>query len=141
MQGTGGLPVSMPQVQQPQGEPLTQVQPSSQAGLLPTGAQRQPPVNVQGGGLTMQPTQPPPQLQPPGQLMRPPGPTPPQIQPYRGQQEGMQGPPGSMAPPTHAHETLYVDDIPLDMSKRELSHIFRPFGGYKVGALQALSSS
>jgi hypothetical protein len=36
------------------------------------------------------------------------------------------------AVPANAQETLYIDDIPLDMSKRELSHIFRPFGGYKV---------
>lgn len=34
--------------------------------------------------------------------------------------------------PADATETLYVEDVPTDMSKRELSHIFRPFGGFKV---------
>lgn len=29
-------------------------------------------------------------------------------------------------------ETLFVDCIPLEMTKRELAHIFRPFGGFKV---------
>lgn len=33
--------------------------------------------------------------------------------------------------PANAVETLYVDDVPKDMSRRELSHIFRPFGGFK----------
>jgi hypothetical protein len=132
MQGASGVAVSMPQVQPQQGESLVQVQPAGQAPFAATGTQRQR--QVPGGAVGAQPAQPPPQLQPPTQLMRPPGPTPPQIQPYRTQQEGgtAQGPPGPVASPAHAHETLYVDDIPLDMSKRELSHIFRPFGGYKV---------
>lgn len=34
--------------------------------------------------------------------------------------------------PANASQTLYVDDVPLDMQKRELCHIFRPFGGFKV---------
>eukprot|EP00892_Ulva_mutabilis_P007523 jgi/Ulvmu1/5142/UM021_0159.1 len=33
--------------------------------------------------------------------------------------------------PANASQTLYVDDVPLDMQKRELCHIFRPFGGFK----------
>lgn len=37
--------------------------------------------------------------------------------------------------PANASQTLYVDDVPLDMQKRELCHIFRPFGGFKVCAL------
>jgi RNA recognition motif. (a.k.a. RRM, RBD, or RNP domain) len=30
--------------------------------------------------------------------------------------------------------TLFVDNLPADMTKRELAHIFRPFGGFKVCA-------
>ena len=37
--------------------------------------------------------------------------------------------------PANASQTLYVDDVPLDMQKRELCHIFRPFGGFKVHSL------
>jgi hypothetical protein len=134
MQGASGVAVSMPQ-----GESLVQMQPTNQSPFAPTGAQRQLP-QVPGGSVGTQPAQPPPQLQPPTQLMRPPGPIPPQSQPYRAQQEGgaVQAPPGPIAPPAHAHETLYVDDVPLDMSRRELSHIFRPFGGYKVPLCPAL---
>jgi hypothetical protein len=40
--------------------------------------------------------------------------------------------------PVDATETLYVEDVPTDMSKRELSHIFRPFGGFKVSGCHAI---
>lgn len=42
--------------------------------------------------------------------------------------------PDQMGLPASATETLYVEDVPTDMTKRELSHIFRPFGGFKVRA-------
>ena len=34
--------------------------------------------------------------------------------------------------PPEAHHTLFASGLPLDMQKREASHIFRPFEGYKV---------
>ncbi|CAK0787300.1 hypothetical protein CVIRNUC_010518 [Coccomyxa viridis] len=33
--------------------------------------------------------------------------------------------------PPEAHHTLFASGLPLDMQKREASHIFRPFEGYK----------
>ena len=34
--------------------------------------------------------------------------------------------------PAEAHHTLFASGLPLDMQKREASHIFRPFEGYKA---------
>ncbi len=34
--------------------------------------------------------------------------------------------------PPEAHHTLFMSGLPLDMQKREATHIFRPFEGYKV---------
>lgn len=34
--------------------------------------------------------------------------------------------------PPEAHHTLFASGLPLDMQKREASHIFRPFEGYKA---------
>lgn len=34
--------------------------------------------------------------------------------------------------PPDAVQTLYVDGMPLDITKREMAHIFRPFEGYRV---------
>lgn len=33
--------------------------------------------------------------------------------------------------PKHATNTIYVEGIPTDATEREVSHIFRPFRGYK----------
>jgi hypothetical protein len=35
--------------------------------------------------------------------------------------------------PPDARDTIYIDALPNDVSKRELAHIFRPFEGYRVG--------
>lgn len=101
-----------------QGQPM--MQPQGRPVQSSAGSLAQPPMQV------TQPA-PPPAQQQGGPMSRSSGPVPPQMQPPRGEAA-----PGSMGPPQSAQETLYVDDIPLDMSKRELSHIFRPFGGYKV---------
>lgn len=51
------------------------------------------------------------------------------------------GPPGSLLPPAdrppfeippNATDTIYVDNLPKDVTQRELSHIFRPFRGFKA---------
>ena len=34
--------------------------------------------------------------------------------------------------PPEAHHTLFMSGLPLDMQKREATHIFRPFEGYKA---------
>ena len=34
--------------------------------------------------------------------------------------------------PPEAHHTLFMSGMPLDIQKREATHIFRPFEGYKV---------
>lgn len=34
--------------------------------------------------------------------------------------------------PADARPSLYVESVPPDASKREISHIFRPFQGFKV---------
>ena len=36
----------------------------------------------------------------------------------------------SFSVPEYATNTLYTEGIPLDASKREISHIFRPFPGF-----------
>jgi hypothetical protein len=36
--------------------------------------------------------------------------------------------------PSEARDTIYIDVLPPDISRRELAHIFRPFEGYKVSA-------
>ena len=47
----------------------------------------------------------------------------PQGQPFNPQLEQL---------PPEASPTLYVDGMALDVTKREMSHIFRPFEGFKV---------
>ena len=47
-------------------------------------------------------------------------------------QEGM-APPKLDPLPVDAAETLYVDNMTMDVTKREMAHIFRPFEGFKVG--------
>ena len=37
--------------------------------------------------------------------------------------------------PPEAHHTLFMSGLPLDMQKREATHIFRPFEGYKARPL------
>jgi len=34
--------------------------------------------------------------------------------------------------PSEAHHTLFMSGLPMDIQKREATHIFRPFEGYKV---------
>ena len=34
--------------------------------------------------------------------------------------------------PKDASETVFVDNLPEDITRRELAHIFRPFAGFKV---------
>lgn len=46
-----------------------------------------------------------------------------------GRAEGM---PGTEPLPAEAAETLYVDNMPMDVNRREMSHVFRPFEGFKV---------
>lgn len=59
----------------------------------------------------------------------------PALDPVVGVVESVSAPdPGTGALPSDATATLYVEDVPTDMSKRELSHIFRPFGGFKVSS-------
>ena len=41
--------------------------------------------------------------------------------------------------PHDAAPTLYVDGMALDVSKREMSHIFRPFEGFKVCLLNSIT--
>lgn len=46
-----------------------------------------------------------------------------------------QQPVAELEPAVGAHldpSTLFIDEVPGDMTKRELAHIFRPFGGFKV---------
>jgi hypothetical protein len=45
--------------------------------------------------------------------------------------QGRRGPPAEELPPDAA-PTIYVDGLPMDVNKRELAHIFRPFQGYLV---------
>jgi hypothetical protein len=35
--------------------------------------------------------------------------------------------------PPDARDTIYIDTLPNDVTKRELAHIFRPFDGFRVG--------
>ena len=42
--------------------------------------------------------------------------------------------------PPEAHHTLFMSGMPLDIQKREATHIFRPFEGYKVRRACALRS-
>lgn len=56
----------------------------------------------------------------PGHLVRPETLAPPQMDPL----------------PVDAAETLYVDNMTMDVTKREMAHIFRPFEGFKVGQLK-----
>ena len=41
--------------------------------------------------------------------------------------------------PGDASATLYVDGMPLDVTKREMAHIFRPFEGFKASPFQTPS--
>lgn len=34
--------------------------------------------------------------------------------------------------PMDAAETLYVDNMTMDVNRREMAHVFRPFEGFKV---------
>ena len=34
--------------------------------------------------------------------------------------------------PVEAAETLYVDNMTMDVTRREMAHVFRPFEGFKV---------
>ena len=43
--------------------------------------------------------------------------------------------------PPEAHHTLFMSGLPLDMQKREATHIFRPFEGYKAGPRLMLRSN
>ena len=43
--------------------------------------------------------------------------------------------------PPEAHHTLFMSGMPLDIQKREATHIFRPFEGYKVRPAQLQSTS
>lgn len=127
-QGSNGGPINMQQISQHSNDTYEGMPQQGQASMQPqarplqgnTGPLAQPPMQM------AQPSPPPSQPQG-GPMSRSAGPVPPQLQPPRGE-----GPPSAVGPSAAAQETLYVDDIPLDMSKRELSHIFRPFGGYKV---------
>ena len=38
--------------------------------------------------------------------------------------------------PPDASQTLYLERLPQDLSKRELAHIFRPFEGYAVSSIK-----
>lgn len=51
-----------------------------------------------------------------------------------GVQGRQRGPPAEELPPDAA-STIYVDGLPMDVNKRELAHIFRPFHGYLVSLL------
>jgi hypothetical protein len=50
---------------------------------------------------------------------------------WKGAQGRPRGPPVEDLPPDAA-PTIYVDGLPMDVNKRELAHIFRPFQGYLV---------
>ena len=38
--------------------------------------------------------------------------------------------------PPNATNTLYLDNVPLDMTPREAEHIFRPVQGFQVSVLR-----
>jgi RNA recognition motif-containing protein len=44
---------------------------------------------------------------------------------------GMGGGRGELSLPHDASNTLFVEGLPLNCSRREVAHIFRPFVGYK----------
>ncbi|CAL5229515.1 g12854 [Coccomyxa viridis] len=126
----------LPQQQQPQ-QPQYMQQPQPQPQLMPQHMQQQ-------------------QLPPQQQLAMPqhaaPGYSQPQYQQLPPQQNGMQpsmpqepiqqqagqygvGEIGTAVEeeelPPEAHHTLFMSGMPLDIQKREATHIFRPFEGYK----------
>ena len=127
-------------IQGPNGIPMQVIQAPQQGASqnVPGGGQQHDLLGPQGQG--MQPMQPMSSRAPAG------GPTGSSGIPSGDMMHGAAGqggpvlnePPPAAKPqqplnvPANAVETLYVDDIPMDMSKRELAHIFRPFGGYKA---------
>jgi len=42
--------------------------------------------------------------------------------------------------PPEARDTIYIDDLPPDVSKRELAHVFRQFPGYEAVRLHVKDS-
>ncbi|KAK9838237.1 hypothetical protein WJX84_007093 [Apatococcus fuscideae] len=111
MQQPGSMPMQQPGMQQPG----FQYQPQPQQGMVM--GQQQP---AMGQGMPMQQPQMVQQM-------------PPQQQP--GPEQGAVGlrPVSVIDPvelPPDASQTLYLERLPQDLSKRELAHIFRPFEGY-----------
>ena len=41
--------------------------------------------------------------------------------------------------PVEAAETLYVDNMTMDVTRREMAHVFRPFEGFKVKSFLRMS--
>ena len=136
VQGPGGVQMLVPQAslqsatngQQNNQQPLQLQVPGNQAASARVQPPAQPPAALAQTPATYAPSQPP-SMAPPGggPAGVAGGPPPPMQEPVAPPAK-----PAAPAVPPNACETLYVDDVPLDMSKRELAHIFRPFGGFKV---------
>ena len=43
--------------------------------------------------------------------------------------------------PPEANPTLFLSGLPLDITKREVAHILRPFEGFKVGRIVSILSN
>ncbi|KAH7428738.1 hypothetical protein KP509_09G015200 [Ceratopteris richardii] len=98
--------------------------PGSMPGADVPGAVGAPYMGVNGSGPLADPKLGmPPMNDPQGQGRMMPG-----MELGHGMFPGMPGP--AMAPPDSTH-TLYVEGLPVDCSRREAAHIFRPFIGFK----------
>jgi hypothetical protein len=110
---------SAPQLAAQQYNPTQPQQQQQQPSLMTLAQQQQqdyPATMSAQGGLPMQ--------QGPGMSLQGPDSVGP-----RGRDEPI------VAVPADATHSLYLDNMPSDVSKRELSHIFRPFGGFVVGCI------